>query len=165
MGSATTVSLEAAEKKERRWFSVIRIALVSLIASCLVFAFSIALQWVVYDDWLHRTGPMRFIGTTLAAALTFMVILQWQLARRQKEKELLHRFHTISQMNDRIRNALQVIECTVYVSQPQATAPIRQAVEIIDAALRDAYPEVNGFVPPDQASLPAFEIHKTGKSA
>lgn len=165
MSSTTTVSLEAAEKKGRR-FSFLRIVLVSLIASSLVFACSIAVQWVVYDDWLHRSGPMRFVGTTLAALLTFMVILQWQIARRHRQQELLQRFRTISQMNDRIRNALQVIECTVYVSQPQATAPIRQAVEVIDSALREAYGELSAFAPALQQPSPSpLELRKTGKSA
>lgn len=166
MGSTTTISLEAAEKNERRWFSFLRIAGLSLVASCVVFAFSLALQWVVYDDWLHRTGRMRFVGTTLAAVLTFMVILQWQVARKHKEKELMQRFRTISQMNDRIRNALQVIECTVYVSQPQATAPIRQAVEVIDEALREAYAQATAFSAPlNEARARAFEVHTKEKSA
>jgi hypothetical protein len=166
MGSSTTVSLEAAAKNERRWFSVLRIFLISLIASCAVFTFSSALQWIVYDDWLHSGGPMRFTGATLAALLTFMIILQRQVARRHKQQELLQRFRTISEMNDRIRNALQVIECTVYVSQPQATAPIRQAVDIIDSALREAYAEVRAFAPPlKQPPAAAVELGKVGKSA
>lgn len=166
MGSTTTISLEAAAKDESRWWSALRIVVVSLLASCLVFAFSIALQWIVYDDVLHRTGPMRFVGTTLSALLTFTVIVQWQIARRHKQKELLQRFRTISQMNDRIRNALQVIECTVYVSQPQATTPIRQAVEVIDAALRDAYAEVSSFAPPlNQPEATPIDVRKAGKSA
>jgi|SRR5579864_45830 len=166
MGSTTTVSLEAAAKNEHRLLSSLKIILISLLASCLVFAFSVVLQWIVYDDWLHRSGPLRFIGTTLAATLTFMVILQWQIGRRHKQQELLQRFRTISQMNDRIRNALQVIECTVYVSQPQATAPIRQAVETIDAALREAYSEINAFAPPlHEPSADIFQVQKRGKSA
>jgi hypothetical protein len=166
MSSSTTISLEAAAKTERRWISALRIVLISLVVSCAVFVFSLALQWIVYDDLLHRTGSMRFVGTTLCALLTFMVILQWQIARRHRQKELLQRFRTISQMNDRIRNALQVIECTVYVSQPQATAPIRQAVDIIDSALREAYAEVRAFAPPlKQPPAAAVEVGKVGKSA
>jgi hypothetical protein len=166
MGSSTTVSLGAAAQAERRWVSVLRIVLVSLVSSCVVFGFSILLQWIVYDDFLHRSGPMRFVGTTLLAALTFTVILQWQIARRHRQKELLQRFRTISEMNDRIRNALQVIECTVYVSQPQATVPIRQAVDTIDAALREAYSEVSAFAPPlPQPPATTYEVRRTGKSA
>jgi hypothetical protein len=167
MGSSTTISLEAVEKSERRWISILRIILISILVSCGVFVFSLALQWIVYDDLLHRSGSMRFVGTTLASLLTFTVILRWQVARRHRQKELLQRFRTISQMNDRIRNALQVIECTMYVSQPQATAPIRQAVDIIDSALREAYAEVREFAPPLHQSAVAapVEVRKTGKSA
>ena len=166
MGSSTTISLEVAATSERRWISAVRIVLISFLVSCSVFGFSLVLQWIVYDDLLHRSGPMRFVGTTLASLLTFTVILQWQVNRRHRQKELLQRFRTISQMNDRIRNALQVIECTVYVSQPQATAPIRQAVEIIDSALREAYAEVTAFSGPMKPPpVTAFEVRKTGKSA
>lgn len=165
MGSSTTVSLEAAARKEKRPLGWLRIVALSIGASCLVFAISLATQWIVYDDLLHRTGPLRFVGTTLLALLTFTVILNWQMGRVRKEQELLQRFQTISEMNDRIRNALQVIECTVYVSQPKATDPIRQAVDAIDAALRQACSDVVAFpADPKLAPNPSKEIRQ-GKSA
>lgn len=165
MGSSTTVSLEAAARKERRVRAWLRIGALSIVASCLVFAISLAMQWIVYDDLLHRSGPLRFVGTTLLALLTFTVILNLQMGRVRKQKELLQRFQTISEMNDRIRNALQVIECTVYVSQPKATAPIRQAVDAIDAALRQACSDAVTF-PADGKPVPNAPAEiKKGRSA
>ncbi len=49
---------------------------------------------------------------------------------------MLRRFKTIAEMNDRIRNALQVIACTAFASNPDATEHVRQAVKTIDGALQ-----------------------------
>jgi hypothetical protein len=50
---------------------------------------------------------------------------------------MLLRFETIARMNDRVRNALQTIECVTYLSDPEATQPVREAVEVIDDVLQD----------------------------
>ena len=96
------------------------------------------IQWLVYDDWLHRTGPLRIVGTCIAAVVTFGFVLRWQLAVRERQREMMRRFEAISYMNDRIRNALQAIECVTYLSQPEATDSVRQAVDAIDVVLREA---------------------------
>lgn len=117
--------------------STLRIILYALGASFLVFTASIGLQWVVYSDLLHRNGQWRFTGTGLATILTFLFLYRLQLAERERLREIQQRLDVISQMNDKIRNALQIIEVTSYVSQPNATAPIREAVDVIDFALRE----------------------------
>jgi hypothetical protein len=50
-------------------------------------------------------------------------------------------------MNDRIRNALQAIECLTYLSQPQATEAVRQSVEVIDDVLREVLADAGQFQP------------------
>lgn len=115
-----------------------KILLLSFAASSFVLAASLLIQWLVYDDWLHRTGPLRIVGTCIAALVTFVFVLRWQLAVRERHRETVRRFEAISRMNDRIRNALQAIECVTYLSQPEATDSVRQAVDAIDAELREA---------------------------
>ena len=95
------------------------------------------MQWLVYDDWLHQTGPLRIVGTSIATVATFTFVLRWQYLIRERQQEMVRRLEMISHMNDRIRNALQAIECVTYLSQPEATAPVRQAVDVIDRVLRD----------------------------
>ena len=95
-----------------------------------MLAASLLIQWFVYDDWLHQTGPLRIVGTFIATVLTFTFVLRWQYAVREKQREMVHRLEMISRMNDRIRNALQAIECVTYVSQPEATQSVRQAVDV-----------------------------------
>jgi len=112
---------------------------------------SVALQWLVYDDWMHQTGPVRLIGTAIAAILTFMFIYKWLLSERARQAELLRRFEVIAQMNDRIRNAVQAIACTNFAYHPEAAQDVRQAVGIIDEALRGV---VDSFCTPPRNIRP-----------
>ncbi|HWC20092.1 MAG TPA: hypothetical protein VG498_23965, partial [Terriglobales bacterium] len=49
--------------------SKLKIAVLSVAASCGVLVVSLILQWLVYDDWLRQTGPLHLVGTSIAAAL------------------------------------------------------------------------------------------------
>ncbi len=60
---------------------------------------------------------------------------------------MLRRFERIAEMNDRIRNALQVIECVTYASNPQATAPVRDAVDVIEGVLHEVLIETHPALP------------------
>jgi hypothetical protein len=114
-----------------------RIFLISLVASFLVLGVSLIIQWLVYDDWLHRTGSMRIVGTSIAAIITLVFMLRWQYSIRKQQSEMVRRFELISKMNDRIRNALQAIECVTYISDPQAMEKVRREVNAIDEVLSD----------------------------
>jgi hypothetical protein len=102
-----------------------------------VLAGSLLAQWLIYDDWLHQTGPLRIVGTCIATVLTFIFALRWQSAIRERQLEMVRRMEMILRMNDRIRNALQAIECLTYVAQPEATESVRQSVNMIDSVLRE----------------------------
>ena len=56
---------------------------------------------------------------------------------------MLRRFETILGMNDRIRNALQIIECATYATNPEATEPVRDAVDAIEDVLREVLAETH----------------------
>ena len=113
-----------------------RIVAFSIAASSFVLLVSLFLQWLVYDDWLHETGPFRIVGTVLAALLTYWFVYRWEKSSQARYAIALARFQAIARMNDSIRNALQVIECTAYAVAPLATEPIREAVDAIDGELR-----------------------------
>jgi hypothetical protein len=114
-----------------------KIVLVSAGAAVVVLIASLLTQWLIYDDWLHRTGPLRIVGTCIATAVTFVFALRWQYAIRERQLEMVRRMEMILRMNDRIRNALQAIECLTYVAQPEATESVRQSVDVIDSVLRE----------------------------
>lgn len=121
--------------------SRLRIFSISLVASFLVLGVSLVIQWLVYDDWLRRTGPLRVVGTSIAAIVTLLFMLRWQFSIREQQRAMIRRFELISHMNDRIRNALQAIACVTYVSQPEATETVRKEVNAIDGVLREVLSE------------------------
>lgn len=125
----------AIQKPLRRFRLTWRIFVFSLLASSFVLLISLIIQWTVYDDWLHRTGPLRLVGTCIAAVITFVFVVRSQHAAHHREQEMGRRLEVISRMNDRIRNSLQAIECIAYLSQPHATDAVRQSVNEIDAVL------------------------------
>jgi hypothetical protein len=135
-----------------------RLIVYSLVASSSVLLVSLLVQWFVYDDWLHETGPIHVVGTTLAAVLTFGFVLHWQLGLRRQHAESMRRFQIIAEMNDRIRNQLQAIECVMYARDQGAMKEVAEAVKKIDSALQGVVavtapretPEVRKPSPPKQ---------------
>lgn len=128
-----------------------RMFLRSFAASLFVVVVSLFMQWVVYDDWLHRTG-LRIVGTCIAAIVTFFFTLRWQYAVLVNERRMVRQFEMISRMNDRIRNALQAIECVTYVSAPDATGAVRQEVDAVDRVLREVLEGTEPVARPVMAS-------------
>ena len=49
------------------WFS-------SIAAGIAVFALAIFLQWLIYDDWMHR-GGLRIVGSALAIGRLLLLLL------------------------------------------------------------------------------------------
>jgi len=125
----------------RQIVSDFTIWLVSILAGIFVFAVAIFIQWLIYNDWLHDHGPVRVVGSSLAGALTFIGTWRWQMIVRRRKLEMLHRLETIKWMTDRIRNSLQAIECITYAASPEATEPVRDAVDVIERVLNDVLAE------------------------
>jgi len=128
--------------------SVAMIYFSSIISGLAIFLVAVALQWFVYDDWLHKNGPLRLIGSALASALTFGFVYQWQFGQREKKIENLRRFERIKWMNDRIRNSLQAIECVVYATNRHVTDPVRDAVDTIESVLQEVLVETDTVFSP-----------------
>jgi uncharacterized membrane protein len=121
----------------RQIASEMTIWLLSALCAVVVFAIAIFMQWLIYDDWLHDKGPIRIVGSLLAAGLTFAVAVRWQFAIRWRKVEMLRRFEYIKWMTDRIRNSLQAIECITYAADPGATESVRTAVDAIEEVLHE----------------------------
>jgi hypothetical protein len=78
---------------------------------------------------------------------------------------MIRRFETISQMNDRIRNALQAIECVTYVSHPNATDTVTQEVDAIDRVLREVLADAGGLSRQPQSVCDTAQAKASRKSA
>ncbi len=125
---------------------------------------SVLLQWLVYDDWMHRTGPLQIAGSLLTAALATFVVLRWQIGIRRRREEMLRRFRSIERMNDRIRNSLQTIDLLAFVNS-SATEQVRSAVDSIAAVLHEVleenHPEASSSsLPGPQPEPGALEVER-----
>lgn len=113
------------------------IGLVSILSGLGIFSIAILLQWLIYDDWLHDSGPLRLVGSVLTMILTALFVFRWQEAKRREKIATLKRLETIKWMNDRIRNSLQAIECVVFANHQHVTDPVRDAVDAIEGVLEE----------------------------
>jgi hypothetical protein len=120
----------------RRIVSTTSIWLVSLASGICVLGFAAFLQWLIYDDWMHERGSLQLFGISLAALLTFLSVLRWQIAIRRRRLEMIRQFETIEWMNDRIRNALQSIDLIAFAHSAGAEQ-VRIAVDAIDVVLKE----------------------------
>ncbi len=145
---------QQASKFAKSDIGLVWIVIVSLFAALLIAISALLLQWIIYDDWLRSSHPLHYVGTTLAAALGFVLVYRSQTLARERQRETLRRFEVVARMNDRIRNALQIIDCTAYASQPQAADQVRHAVDVIDAVLREVLVNVAGAPAPPPAKKP-----------
>ena len=108
----------------------------------LVILVSLGAQWVVYERIFDDPGGMRFISPILAGVTTAAFVFRLQLLTQRQQLSQLRRLHVISEMNHHIRNAMQVISCGTYVTNPQAHDSMQSAMNRIDWALRDVLPQV-----------------------
>ncbi len=121
--------------------SIIALWFFAVVCGLAVFFIAICLQWLIYDDWLHRSGPLRLVGSAIAFFLTFLFAYRWQFTARKRKIETLRHLETIRWMNDRIRNSLQAIECIVYATNPHVTDPVKDAVDTIENVLQEVLSE------------------------
>jgi len=118
--------------------SDLKIIFVSLMSAVAVASMVLLSQLLIYKDWLHRTGPLRVIGSVVSGIITFLFVLWRQFERRERQRENIRRFEVIAGMNDRIRNCLQAIAYATYLERPEAIQPVWEAVDRIDEVLREA---------------------------
>lgn len=141
--------------------------LIAVLLGLSVLLGSILLQWLVYDDWLHRTGPLRLIGSILAGILTCAFTFRWRSAVREQQLEMLRRFETIGRMNDRIRNALQAIECVTFAASPGTMEPVLDSVDrienVLEEVLADTHPAFS--VKSDTGAWTGYKLSRKMTSA
>lgn len=98
--------------------SKLRIWLSALSASIVVFGLALAIQWTVYDRYLHEAG-IRVVGSAIAACVSIILVVALGIVERNQRLREIQRLETIALLNHHIRNALQAI-----VSSP--ATPIRR---------------------------------------
>lgn len=129
-------------RPERHIVSSAKVRVFSLLTSLWVLGLSLLVQWFVYDDWPDQRGSMRIAGISIGTVVTVVLVFRWHLSVRRSHQEMMRRFEAISRLNDQIRNALQAIVCVKFVREPQFTEQVRQALDVIDHALRGMLKDV-----------------------
>jgi hypothetical protein len=102
-----------------------------------LFVFATALA-IDYTLLVHRDSPLATVEVSdaLAGLLAGGLFLRILLAGRSRRERLLYRLRMINDMNDRIRNALQVIQFTAHSNPGQKEVQeIDHAVKRIQTAL------------------------------
>lgn len=122
----------------------------SVAAGVSIFLLAIFLR-LVYDDWMHHNASLHILGSLVVGTIVSIWMARRQLAIRQRKIEMLRRFETIRWMNDRIRNALQAIECVTYAAAPDATEAVRSSVESIESVLHEVLTESHPTLPREPA--------------
>jgi hypothetical protein len=125
-----------------------RIYLSSIASGALVMGAAMFIQWLIYDDWLHDSGPLRIVGSFLAGALTFAFSYRLQESSHHRQMEARRRSEAIRLAHDRVRNSLQAIECVTYAHDPLTAEPIKNAVDVIERTLEEALEATEELVPP-----------------
>ena len=114
--------------------------LLSLGAGVLVFIGSLAIQWIIYDRFLHQDG-LRLVGSLISAAFAVLLVQITSLQTRRSRLAELRRLESIALLNHHIRNALQVIVCCSGSSE--SAEIIRQSANRIERVLSDALPGID----------------------
>ncbi|MDT8068201.1 MAG: hypothetical protein ROO76_08540 [Terriglobia bacterium] len=126
-------------EERNRVHSSFRIWLSAIFISVIVFFLALAIQWTIYDRYLHEAG-IRVVGSGIAACVSIILVLVLRTAARNQRLRELERLETIALLNHHIRNALQAIVSSSGATN--STDTIRSAVERIEWALGEVLPGI-----------------------
>jgi hypothetical protein len=110
------------------------ILILSLGSGLVIFLGALAIQWIIYDRFLHQDG-LRFVGSAISGAFAALLVHVMSLQTRRSRLSELHRLEDIALLNHHIRNALQVIVCCSGSSE--SAEIIHESVDRIERVLSD----------------------------
>lgn len=119
--------------------SRLRIWISALLISIVVFGLALAIQWTIYDRYLHEAG-IRVVGSGIAACVSIVLVVSLGILERNQRVREIRRLETIALLNHHIRNALQAIISSSGATN--STDTIRAAVERIEWALGEVLPDI-----------------------
>jgi ABC-type bacteriocin/lantibiotic exporter with double-glycine peptidase domain len=111
--------------------------LLSLVCGIFTFLGTLALQWIIYDRFLHQDG-LRLVGSVISGIFAAALVHAMSLRTRHSRLAELRRLESIALMNHHIRNALQAIVLCSGTSE--SAEIIRESVNRIEWALSDIVP-------------------------
>jgi signal transduction histidine kinase len=115
---------------------------VAFAAACAIFTITGVLQWFVYV-YLLGHDELHYVGTSIAALLTFGFIQRMMAASRQRRVATRRRFEVVAEMNHHIRNSLQTILYQSYTLDDDVAARLKDAVDRIQWVLERVVPAMD----------------------
>jgi hypothetical protein len=113
--------------------------IMSLSSGVVVFLGALALQWIIYDRFLHEDG-LRLVGSIISGAFGALLVHGMSLRTRRSRLSELRRLESIALMNHHIRNALQTIVCCS--GNSESSDIIYDSVDRIERVLSDVLPSI-----------------------
>ncbi len=110
------------------------ILIMSLASGLVIFLGALAIQWIIYDRFLHQDG-LRLVGSVIAGAFGSLLVHGMNLQTRRARLSELRRLENIALLNHHIRNALQAIVCCSGSSE--SAEIIHESVDRIERVLSD----------------------------
>lgn len=126
-------------KEKVKLHSRFRIWISAVLISIVVFGVALAIQWTIYDRYLHEAG-IRVVGSGIAACVSIVLVVSLGILERNQRVREIRRLETIALLNHHIRNALQAIISSSGATN--STETIRAAVERVEWALGEVLPDI-----------------------
>ena len=116
-----------------------KLRILSLVFVVGMFALTELMRYaLVADLGRHRE---RLLAEGLSSIVFGLVLLKWLETIQQRRLDSIRQLQRVLEANDRIRNALEMISLSAYVTQnQQAIRVISEGVNRIEAVLRDILP-------------------------
>ncbi len=105
-----------------------------------MFGFALAIQWIIYDRFLHEDG-LRVVGSALAAVMAMALVQYMKTTARDDRLKEIRRLEAIALINHHIRNSLQAI--AVCCTDDTATGAVRESIDRIERVLANVLPSVH----------------------
>lgn len=116
-----------------------KLRILSLLFVLGMFALTELMRYALVAD-LGRHKE-RLLAEGLTSIVFGLVLLKWLESIQQRRLESVAQLQRVLEANDRIRNALEMISLSAYVTQnQQAIRVISEGVNRIEAVLRDVLP-------------------------
>ena len=112
-------------------------AMVGLGAAAVEYVAHALAMRIGFSELAHALFDSVLIGVSAGILMWFLL-----LAMHMRRGQVLHRVRVISELNHNIRNALQVIVSSHYMSRPQQTEVIMESVRRIEQTLREFFPSI-----------------------
>jgi hypothetical protein len=141
-----------------------RALVAGLTYGAVVFVISIAAQAVIYNMVLGSGGQLRWIGSTVAALCTAILVFRLKRIQEAEDDRARQRLQLVAEVNHHIRNSLQVLVYERTIGHPEGSKAALEAIDRIDWTLKQIAPVLDGSTDQLGMWVPQSKEPSTGGS-